>query len=71
MKKNVGTADTVIRILIAVVIAALYFGKVISGTLAIVLGIAALVFLVTGLTGRCGLYKVFGISTCKVKTEAK
>ena len=39
MKQNVGTADKYIRVLLAIVIAILYFTDVISGTLAIILGI--------------------------------
>jgi len=66
-KKNVGKADTIIRILFAIVIAVLYFTDVISGTLAIVLGVFAMALVITGLLGHCGLYSVFGIRTCPVK----
>ncbi|MBS1607906.1 MAG: DUF2892 domain-containing protein [Bacteroidetes bacterium] len=65
MKKNMGSADRVIRILIAVVIAGLYFSKLISGTAAIILLIIAGIFLLTSLLGSCPLYSVLGISTCK------
>lgn len=47
MKKNMGTVDKVIRILVAVVIGILYFTNVISGTLAIILGALAAVFVLT------------------------
>ncbi|QGN24310.1 DUF2892 domain-containing protein [Elizabethkingia anophelis] len=67
MKKNMGTADKGIRILIAVVIAALYFTNVISGTLAIVLGILAIVFVLTSFISFCPLYLPFGINTSKKK----
>lgn len=69
MKKNVGTADTVVRVIFAVLIAVLYLTGIISGTLAIVLGILALVLLLTGLIGWCGLYAITGVNTCKNKTE--
>ncbi len=62
-----GTADKVIRILIAVVIAALYFTNVISGTLAIVLGVLAVVFVLTSFISFCPLYLPFGINTSKKK----
>jgi hypothetical protein len=65
MKKNMGTIDKVIRILVAVVIAVLYFTNVISGTLAIILFILAGIFIVTSLIGFCPLYYPFGISTRK------
>ncbi|MBS1575223.1 MAG: DUF2892 domain-containing protein [Bacteroidetes bacterium] len=65
MKKNMGSSDRVIRILIAVVIAGLYFSKLISGTAAIILFLVAGIFLLTSLLGSCPLYSVLGISTCK------
>lgn len=67
MKKNVGTTDKWIRIIIALIIVALYFANVISGTLAIVLLIVAGMFIITGFVGFCGLYTLLGISTCKKK----
>ena len=65
MKKNMGTADRVIRTLIALAIVVLYFTGTISGTLAIVLGIVALVFLATSFVGSCPAYVPMGLSTCK------
>lgn len=65
MTKNMGTADRVIRTLIAVAVAVLYFTGKISGTLAIVLGIVAIAFLVTSLVGWCPSYLPFGLSTRK------
>ncbi len=67
MKKNLGTVDKVIRIIIAVGIAVLYFTNVISGTLAIVLGILAVVFVLTSFISFCPLYLPFGINTSKKK----
>jgi hypothetical protein len=69
MKKNMGTTDKVIRIGIAVVIAVLYFTNVISGTWAILLGILALVFLLTSFFSFCPLYFPFGIKTFKNKKQ--
>lgn len=65
MTKNMGTADRAIRTLIAIAIAVLYFTGTISGTLAIVLGIVAVTFLVTSLIGWCPSYLPFGLSTRK------
>lgn len=64
-----GTIDKAIRILVAVVIAALYFTNVISGTLAIVLGILAVVFVLTSFISFCPLYLPFGINTSKKKRQ--
>ncbi len=65
MKKNMGTIDKVVRILVAVVIAGLYFANIISGTVAIVLLILAGVFILTSFMSFCPLYLPFGISTRK------
>ena len=65
MKKNMGTIDKVIRILIALVVVVLFFTKVITGTLAIVLLILSGVFVLTSLLSFCPLYLPFGLSTRK------
>jgi hypothetical protein len=65
MKKNMGTADKVIRILVAIVIAILFFTNVISGTLGIVLLVLAGIFLLTSVVSFCPLYLPFGIHTDK------
>lgn len=65
MKKNMGIADRTIRILIGIGIAVLYFTGRISGTLAIVLGVVAIVFLLTSFMGWCPGYLPFGLSTRK------
>ena len=67
MKKNMGKLDKTIRLVIAAVIAVLFFTKVISGTTAVVLGILAIVFALTSFISFCPLYAPFGINTCKVK----
>jgi len=67
MKKNMGTADKVIRILVAIVIAALFFTNIITGTLGIVLLVLAAVFLLTSFVGFCPLYLPFGIRTNKTQ----
>ena len=60
-----GTADKVIRILVAFVIAGLYFAEIISGTAAIIVLILAGVFILTSFMSFCPLYLPFGISTRK------
>jgi hypothetical protein len=62
---NESNLDRIIRVIVAVVIAVLYFTGVISGTWAIVLGIIGAILLITGLVGFCPLYKLLGISTKK------
>jgi len=65
MKRNVGIIDKVIRILIAVIIAVLYFTNVISGTLGIILLIFASILVITSLINFCPLYLPFSINTWK------
>lgn len=63
MKKNMGSLDRIIRIAVAVLIGVLYFTGQISGIAAIILGVLAVVFLVTGLVSTCPLYMPFNWST--------
>jgi len=65
MTKNMGTVDRIVRALLAVAVAALYFTGQISGVAAIVLGILAVVFLVTSALGFCPLYAPLHLSTRK------
>jgi K+-transporting ATPase A subunit len=65
LKKNMGTVDRVIRVLLAVAVAVLYFTGVLSGLVAIILGILAVIFVVTSLVGVCPLYMPFRIKTCE------
>ena len=65
MKKNVGTIDKAVRILIALAVVVLYFTNVISGTLAIILLIFAAVFILTSISGFCPLYLPLKMNTNK------
>ncbi|PKP29356.1 MAG: DUF2892 domain-containing protein [Bacteroidetes bacterium HGW-Bacteroidetes-18] len=65
MKKNMGSTDKLIRVLIALVIAVLYYFGKIEGMLALVLLAFAVIFLLTSLVSFCPLYTIFGINTCK------
>lgn len=65
MKKNMGTIDKVIRLIVAAVIAVLYFTGTVTGTLGIVLLVLAAVFVLVSLIGFCPLYLPLGIKTRK------
>lgn len=67
MKKNMGAADRVIRLIIAAVITGLYFTNMITGTLGIVLMVLAAIFVLTSFVGFCPLYAPFGIRTRMAK----
>jgi hypothetical protein len=64
MKRNMGIADRVLRIVIALVIGVLYYFKIIEGVLGSALLALAGIFLATGLLSFCPLYTMFGIRTC-------
>ncbi len=63
MKQNMGNVDKIVRIVAAIIIAALYFTNQITGTAAIILLVLAGIFIVTSFVGFCPLYLPFGIST--------
>lgn len=65
MKSNMGSADKIIRIIIALVIGYLYYNGTITGTLGIVLLVLAIVFVLTSLISFCPLYTLLGINTGK------
>ncbi len=68
MKKNMGNADRIIRILIAAVFAYLYFSGTVTGTLGIVLLVLGIVFVLTSLVSFCPLYTLIGMNTCPKKS---
>jgi hypothetical protein len=65
MKKNMGSADKIIRLIIAVAIAILYFTHILTGTLGIILLVLAGIFVLTSLVNFCPLYAPFKINTRK------
>lgn len=67
MKKNMGTMDKAVRIILALVFAGLYYADIVTGTLGIVLVALGAVFVLTSLVSFCPLYAPFGISTCPKK----
>ncbi len=60
-----GSADKIIRIIIAIIVAILYYTGIISGTFGIILSILSAVFVLTSVVSFCPLYAPFGIKTCK------
>ena len=68
MKKNMGSADRIIRVVLAAVVAVLVSTGRLSGTAAWVLGIIGAIFVITSIVGTCPLYLLFGISTKRKAT---
>ncbi|MFT6998382.1 MAG: hypothetical protein ACJAQ4_002143 [Cryomorphaceae bacterium] len=69
MKRNMGSADRIVRVLIAAVVATLFFTNVISGIFGIVLLVLAGVFVLTSLVSFCPLYTLFGFRTCPMNEK--
>lgn len=65
LNKNMGTLDRTIRLVLAAAVAVLYFTGNLSGLAAIILGILAIIFVVTSFISFCPLYVPFGINTRK------
>ena len=70
MKKNMGTADRIIRLIVAALFVVLYFTHVITGTWGIIILILAGIFVLTSIFAVCPLYIPFGIKTLASKKEA-
>lgn len=70
MKKNMGTLDRTVRIILSIVFAVLFFTGTVSGALGMALLLAGGIFLATSLISFCPLYTALGINTCGVKKNA-
>ena len=71
MKKNMGSIDRILRILIAAVIGFLYYNGTLTGTTGIVALVLAVVFTLTSLMGSCPLYQMVGLSTCPMSPRKR
>jgi hypothetical protein len=65
MKKNMGNTDIIIRIVISLLLVILFFTKVITGTVGIILLVVAAIFLLTAIFGVCPAYLPFRLNTRK------
>jgi hypothetical protein len=71
MKKNMGNEDRVIRIVLALIFAGLYFTDTVSGTVGLLLTVLGGIFVLTSLASFCPLYTLFGIKTCPTEKSDK
>jgi len=65
MKRNLSNIDRIVRVIVAVLLAYLYFGGIVTGTLGIVLVVLGAVFVLTSVVAFCPLYAPFKFSTYK------
>ncbi len=70
MKKNVGSTDRLIRLLLTVVFGVLYYSGIVTGFWGIVVLVLGVVMLLTSLAGVCPLYSLVGVNTCKQEEVA-
>jgi hypothetical protein len=69
MRKNMSSADRMIRLIISAILIGLYFTNVVTGTVGIILLVLSGVFILTSFLSYCPLYSIVGISTCPVKKQ--
>ncbi|HRG18580.1 MAG TPA: DUF2892 domain-containing protein [Flavobacterium lutivivi] len=67
MKKNMGNADRIIRVILAIVLIYLFYSGTLTGTLGYVSLVFGIVFILTSLVSFCPLYPILGINTCSTK----
>ncbi|MBU6340942.1 MAG: DUF2892 domain-containing protein [Bacteroidetes bacterium] len=65
MKQNMGTIDQIVRLVIAISAAYLYYNGTLSGVVGIVAIVVAVIFLITSLVRFCPIYGIFGLSSRK------
>lgn len=69
MKKNMGGADKLVRLVVALLMILAYFQGIVTGVLGIILLVVAAVFILTSIVSFCPLYTLFGMSTCPNKKD--
>ena len=67
MTRNTSNIDRIVRAAFALAVLILYLMGKITGNLALGLGIVAAILLITSLIGFCPIYRILGISSCKIK----
>jgi Na+(H+)/acetate symporter ActP len=56
MKKNLGSPERIVRVLVAIAVAVLYLTNQSTGVAAVILGVIAVAFVLTSSAGFCPLY---------------
>jgi uncharacterized membrane protein YccC len=69
MKKNMGNADRIFRVILAAIVVVLYLTGAIPGAMGLLMLVMSSVVATTGIVGFSPLYAVFGVSSCPKPTE--
>jgi hypothetical protein len=64
MKKNMGSADRIIRLIIAAAATVLYGFNIVTGTAALVLVAISAIFVLTSFASFCPIYRIAGVNSC-------
>jgi len=67
MIKNIGQTDKIVRIVLAIILAALDFFEVVKGGFSWILSVIAIVLFITAVMGHCPVYKLIGKNTSETK----
>jgi hypothetical protein len=67
MKTNESALDRIIRVVLGLALGLMVLFNVVTGTAAIAVGTGAAIIFLTGAVGFCGIYALFGLSTCRVR----
>ena len=70
MKKNIGSADKIIRLTASAILVYLYSAKVVDGILGTVLLGAAFTLTITSFISFCPLYSILGFSSCSISSKS-
>ena len=71
MKKNMGLADRIIRVIMAATFITLYLTGILTGTVGLIFVGLAVIFVLTSLVSFCPLYLPFGLNTLRRKLHNK
>ena len=69
MKKNMGSTDKIIRIILAVGLGLLYFTHIVTGGVGIAILVVAVIFLITSFISFCPLYSILGLTSKKNNSD--
>ncbi len=64
-----GNADRLVRVVLAVIVAVLYFTHIVTGALGVILLTVAGIFVLTSLISFCPLYTLLGKTTCSAENK--
>ena len=67
MKKNVGSIDKIVRLLLAAVFILLFIFNAVPVIFGYILLALAVILILTSLLNFCPIWMMFGVNTCKIK----